>query len=80
MTGYNGYPIILSGTNRTYQDKASYVNVVGDDKNVINLTRISFNSATIFSYVKQNGALTSYNKYIESFKIKVTGSAFGSMM
>lgn len=73
MSGYNGYPIILSGTNRTYQDKASYVNVVGDDKNVINLTRISFNTATIFSYVKQNGALTSYNKDIESFKIKVTG-------
>lgn len=73
MSGYNGYPIILSGTNRTYRDKASYVNVVGDDKNVINLTRISFNTAAIFSYVKQNGELTSYNKYIESFKIKVTG-------
>lgn len=73
MSGYNGYPIILSGTNRTYQDKASYVNVVGDDKNVINLTRISFNTAAIFSHVKQNGALTSYNKDIESFKIKVTG-------
>lgn len=73
MSGYNGYPIILSGNNRTYQDKASYVNVVGDDKNVINLTRISFNTAAIFSYVKQNGELTSYNKYIESFKIKVTG-------
>lgn len=73
MSGYNGYPIILSGTNRTYQDKASYINVVGDDKNVINLTRISFNTAAIFSYVKQNGELTSYNKDIESFKIKVTG-------
>lgn len=73
MSGYNGYPIILSGTNRTYQDKSSYVNVVGDDKNVINLTRISFNVAAIFSYVKQNGVLTSYNKDIESFKIKVTG-------
>lgn len=73
MSGYNGYPIILSGTNRTYQDKASCVNVVGDDKNVINLTRISFNTAAIFSYVKQNGELTSYNKDIESFKIKVTG-------
>lgn len=73
MSGYNGYPIILSGTNKTYQDKASYVNVVGDDKNVINLTRISFNTAAIFSYVKQNGVLTSYNKDIESFKIKVTG-------
>lgn len=73
MSGYNGYPMILSGTNRTYQNKASYVNVVGDDKNVINLTRISFNIAAIFSYVKQNGVLTSYNKDIESFKIKVTG-------
>jgi hypothetical protein len=73
MSGYNGYPIILSGANRTYQDKAPYVNVVGDDKNVINLTRISFNTASIFSYVKQNGVLTSYNKDIESFKIKVTG-------
>lgn len=73
MSGYNGYPIILSGNNRTYQDKASYTNVVGDDKNVINFTRISFNTAAIFSYVKQNGELTSYNKDIESFKIKVTG-------
>lgn len=73
MSGYNGYPIILSGNNRTYQDKASYTNVVGDDKNVINFTRISFNTAAIFSHVKQNGELTSYNKDIESFKIKVTG-------
>lgn len=73
MSGYNGYPIILSGTNRTYQDKASYVNVVGDDKNVINLTRISFNTAAIFSYVKRNGTLTDYNRNIESFKVKVTG-------
>lgn len=73
MSGYNGYPIILSGTNKTYQDKASYANVVGDDKNVINLTSISFNTGVIFSYVKRDGALTSYNKDIESFKIKVTG-------
>lgn len=64
MSGYNGYPIILSGANKTYQDKASYVNVVGDDKNVINLTRISFNTAGIYSYVKRNGVLTSYNKDI----------------
>lgn len=73
MSGYNGYPIILSGTNRTYQSKASYTNIVGDDKNVINLTKISFNTASIFSYVKQNEVLTSYNKDVESFKIKVTG-------
>lgn len=80
MSGYNGYPIILSGTNKTYQDKASYVNVVGDDKNVINLTRISFNTAIIFSYVKRNGALTSYNKDIESFKIKVTGIDYSRLV
>lgn len=73
MSGYNGYPIILSGTNRTYQDKASYVNVVGDDKNIISITRISFTTAAIFSYIKQNGILTDYNRNIESFKVKVTG-------
>ena len=73
MSGYNGYPIILSGTNRTYQNKASYVNVVGDDKNIFNITRISFNTAAIFSYIKQNGTLTDYNRNIESFKVKVTG-------
>ena len=72
MSGYNGYPVVF-GANKTYQDKAPYVNVVGDDKNVINLTRISFNTAAIFSYVKQNGELTKYNKDVESFKIKVTG-------
>lgn len=73
MSGYNGYPIILSGTNSTYQDKASYTNIVGDDKNIINITRISFNTAAIFSYIKQNGTLTDYNRNIESFKVKVTG-------
>lgn len=73
MSGYNGYPIILSGTNSTYQDKASYTNIVGDDKNIINITRISFNAAAIFSYIKQNGTLTDYNRNIESFKVKVTG-------
>lgn len=73
MSGYNGYPIILSGTNRTYQDKASYVNVVGDDKNIISITRISFTTAAVFSYIKQNGTLTDYNRNIESFKVKVTG-------
>ena len=73
MSGYNGYPIILSGTNSTYQDKASYANIVGDDKNIINITRISFNTAAIFSYIKQNGTLTDYNRNIESFKVKVTG-------
>lgn len=73
MSGYNGYPIILSGTNSTYQDKAYYTNIVGDDKNIINITRISFNTAAIFSYIKQNGTLTDYNRNIESFKVKVTG-------
>lgn len=73
MSGYNGYPIILSGTNSTYQYKASYTNIVGDDKNIINITRISFNTAAIFSYIKQNGTLTDYNRNIESFKVKVTG-------
>lgn len=73
MSGYNGYPIILSGTNSTYQDKASYTNIVGDDKNIINITRISFNTAAIFSYIKQNGTLTDYNRNTESFKVKVTG-------
>jgi hypothetical protein len=73
MSGCNGYPIILSGTNKTYQDKASYVNVVGDDKNIIGITRISFNTAAIFSYIKRNGTLTDYNRNIESFKVKVTG-------
>lgn len=73
MSGYNGYPIILSGTNSTYQDKASYTNIVGDDKNIINITRTSFNTAAIFSYIKQNGTLTDYNRNIESFKVKVTG-------
>lgn len=73
MSGYNGYPTILSGTNRTYQDKASYVNVVGDDKNIISITRISFTTTAIFSYIKQNGTLTDYNRNIESFKVKVTG-------
>lgn len=73
MSGYNGYPIILRGTNRTYQDKASYINIVGNDKNIISMSRISFNTAAIFSYIKRDGILTDYNKDIESFKVKITG-------
>lgn len=73
MSGYNGYPIILKGTNRTYENRSSYVNIIGDNNNIINSIGVSFISALVFSYIKREGVLTNYNKDIESFKIKVTG-------
>lgn len=75
MSGYNGYPVIF-GINKTWRYKASsggssYIYTINDNK--YNFTQIYVVNAWAYSYIKQNGELTDYNKDVTSFKIKVTG-------
>lgn len=75
MSGYNGYPVIF-GINKTWRYEAtsgdsSYIYTINDNK--YNFTQIYVVNAWSYSYIKQNGELTDYNKDITSFKIKVTG-------
>lgn len=75
MSGYNGYPVIF-GINKTWKYEASsrgssYIYTINDNK--YNFTQIYVVNAWTYSYIKQNGELTDYNKDVTSFKIKVTG-------
>lgn len=75
MSGYNGYPVIF-GINKTWRYEApsgssSYIYTINDNK--YNFTQIYVVNAWAYSYIKQNGELTDYNKDVTSFKIKVTG-------
>lgn len=75
MSGYNGYPVIF-GANKTWKNKApegpnSYICTINANK--YNITQISLSNAWTYSYIKENGELTKYNKDVGSFKIKVTG-------
>lgn len=75
MSGYNGYPVVF-GANKTWKNKApegpnSYICTINANK--YNITQILLSNAWSYSYIKENGELTNYNKDVESFKIKVTG-------
>ena len=75
MSGYNGYPVIF-GANKTWKNKApegpnSYICTINANK--YNITQILLSNAWTYSYIKENGELTKYNKDVGSFKIKVTG-------
>ena len=75
MSGYNGYPVVF-GANKTWANKApegpnSYICTINANK--YNITQILLSNAWTYSYIKENGELTKYNKDVGSFKIKVTG-------
>lgn len=75
MSGYNGYPVVF-GANKTWRNKAleginGYIYTI--DANKYNIRQILANNAWAYSYIKQDGKLTDYNKDIKPFKIKVTG-------
>lgn len=75
MSGCNGYPVVF-GANKTWRYEAhgggsSYIYTINDNK--YNFTQVYTVAAWAYSYIKQNGELTDYNKDVTSFKIKVTG-------
>lgn len=76
-SGYNGYPVIF-GKDKTYQ----YINHSPNyNQTTINVTHFNTRQTLLYSYVQQNGELTSYNRDYPSYKIKVSGleESFGLM-
>lgn len=74
-SGIGNYPVVF-GANKTWRNKApegpnSYICTINANK--YNITQILLSNAWSYSYIKENGELTNYNKDVESFKIKVTG-------
>lgn len=75
-SGINSYPVVF-GVNKTWnaqgtkEDDKYYIYTSSADK--YNITQIKISSSLFYSYIKRNGELTSDNKDIPSFKLKVTG-------
>lgn len=74
MSGKNGYPVIF-GANKTWTNIRSNGNTfeAGFDNCFISLKKVDFGGAITYTYIKSNGILTSYNKDIPSFKVKIQG-------
>lgn len=76
MSGYNGYPVVF-GKHKTWEaqgakDGDKYY-IYTSSANKFDITQIKISSALFYTYIKRNGELTSDNKDISSFKLKVTG-------
>nr|DAY81290.1 MAG TPA: hypothetical protein [Caudoviricetes sp.] len=75
-SGINSYPVIF-GVNKTWNAQGSKEDdkyyIYTSSANKYNITQIKISSSLFYSYIKRNGELTSYNKDIPSFKLKVTG-------
>lgn len=74
MSGKDGYPVIF-GANKTWTNIRSNGNTfeAGFGNCFINLKKVDFGGAITYTYIKSNGILTSYNKDIPSFKVKIQG-------
>lgn len=76
MSGYNGYPVVF-GESKTWEaqgtkDGDKYY-IYTSNANKFNITQIKISSSLLYTYIKRNGKLTSGNKDIPSFNLKVTG-------
>lgn len=75
-SGINSYPVIF-GDNKTWEAQGSKDGdkyyIYTSSANKFNITQIKISSSLFYSYIKRNGELTSDNKDIPSFKLKVTG-------
>lgn len=76
MSGYNGYPVVF-GKSKTWEaqgtkDGDKYY-IYTSNANKFNITQIKISSSLFYTYIKRNGELTSGNKDIPSFNLKVTG-------
>lgn len=75
-SGINSYPVIF-GVNKTWNAQDSKEDdkyyIYTSSANKYNITQIKISSSLFYSYIKRNGELTSDNKDIPSFKLKVTG-------
>lgn len=75
-SGINSYPVVF-GANKTWNAQGSKEDdkyyIYTSSANKYNIAQIKISSSLFYSYIKRNGELTSDNKDIPSFKLKVTG-------
>lgn len=76
MSGYNGYPVVF-GESKTWEAQGTKDGdkcyIYTSNANKFNITQIKISSSLFYTYIKRNGELTSGNKDIPSFNLKVTG-------
>ena len=76
MSGVNGYPVVF-GANKTWESQGTKDGdkyyIYTSSANKFDITQIKISSSLFYTYIKRNGELTSGNKDISSFKLKVTG-------
>ena len=56
-----------------YKKKTDKYYIYTSSANKFNITQIKISSSLFYTYIKRKGELTSGNKDISSFKLKVTG-------
>lgn len=72
MSGYNGYPVVF-GANKTWYSLATKNYEYTLNQNIIHLTHINTGEALQYTYLKNDGVISSINREAPAFKLKVTG-------
>lgn len=71
-SGINTYPVVF-GSNKTWYSLATKNYEYTLNQNIIHLTHINTGEALQYTYLKNNGVISSLNREIPSFRLKVTG-------
>lgn len=72
MSGYNSYPVVF-GANKTWYSLTMEKYEYTLNPNIIHLTHINTATALQYTYLKNNGVISSINREAPAFKLKVTG-------
>ena len=72
MSGYNGYPVVF-GANKTWYSLTIKNYEYTLNPNIIHLTHIDTAIALQYTYLKNDGVISSINREAPAFKLKVTG-------
>lgn len=72
MSGYNGYPVVF-GANKTWYSLTIKNYEYTLNPNIIHLTHIDTATALQYTYLKNDGVISSTNREAPAFKLKVTG-------
>lgn len=71
-SGINTYPVVF-GSNKTWYSLATKNYEYTLNQNIIHLTHINTGEALQYTYLKNNGVISSLNRETPSFRLKVTG-------
>ena len=71
-SGINTYPVVF-GSNKTWYSLATKNYEYTLNQNIIHLTHINTGETLQYTYLKNNGVISSLNRETPSFRLKVTG-------